>query len=73
VAADGLSRAMILRELPRIRRGAHLSNPRVRTLQATSVRVKTPDDALLVEADGNVRGLTPATFRILPSALRILA
>ncbi|HYY56734.1 MAG TPA: hypothetical protein VE842_05335, partial [Pyrinomonadaceae bacterium] len=72
IAADGLSRAMILRELPRIRRGAHLSNPRVRTLQATSVRVKTPDDPLLVEADGNVRGLTPATFRILPRALRVL-
>ncbi|HEV2911766.1 MAG TPA: diacylglycerol kinase family protein [Pyrinomonadaceae bacterium] len=73
VAADGLTRAMILRELPRIRRGAHLSNPKVRILQAKGVQVKTPDEALLVEADGNLRGHTPASFRILPAALRVVA
>lgn len=72
LAAGGLTRRMILRELPRIRRGAHLSNPKVRVIRATRLHVKTPADALLVEADGNVRGLTPATFRIIPGALRVL-
>ncbi|HEX8852440.1 MAG TPA: hypothetical protein VF754_03085, partial [Pyrinomonadaceae bacterium] len=72
LATGGLTRRMILRELPRIRRGEHLSNPKVRVIRATRLHVKTPADALLVEADGNVRGRTPATFRIIPGALRVL-
>ncbi|MGA9993850.1 MAG: hypothetical protein WBP93_00420, partial [Pyrinomonadaceae bacterium] len=74
LACDGLTRAGILRELPRIRRGAHLSNPRVRVMRATSVSIETDggEDALMIEADGNVRGHTPAEFRIIPGALRIV-
>jgi YegS/Rv2252/BmrU family lipid kinase len=69
-----LTRATILRELPRIRRGEHLANERVRLIKAKHVRVETdkPEDALLVEADGNVRGHTPAEFRILPGAIRVM-
>ncbi|HEY6188132.1 MAG TPA: diacylglycerol kinase family protein [Pyrinomonadaceae bacterium] len=72
LAAGGLTRAVILRELPRIRTGAHLANPLVRIIQARSVRIVTPEDHLPVEADGNVRGHTPATFRIMPGALRVI-
>jgi YegS/Rv2252/BmrU family lipid kinase len=72
LAADGLTRPMILRELPRIRRGTHLANPKVRVIQATSVHVSTPEESLLVEADGNVRGHTPVHFRIMPRALRVI-
>ncbi|HEX8845253.1 MAG TPA: diacylglycerol kinase family protein [Pyrinomonadaceae bacterium] len=69
-----LTRATILKELPRIRRGEHLANPRVHLTRAKSVRVENEreKDALLVEADGNVRGRTPAEFRILPQALRVV-
>jgi diacylglycerol kinase (ATP) len=72
--AYGLSRAAILRELPRIRRGGHLANPRVREMKTTRVLIETlaPQDALPVEADGNVRGYTPAEFRIIPSALKVV-
>ena len=75
LACDGLTRASILRELPRIRRGAHLSNPRVRAMRATRVCIETDDqgDALMIEADGNVRGHTPAEFRIMPGALRVVS
>src|SRR5205085_392493 len=50
-----LTRASILRELPRIRRGEHLANPKVRIIKARHVHIetKTPEDALIVEADGN--------------------
>lgn len=69
-----LTRSTILRELPRIRRGEHLANPKVSIIRAARVRVETETtkDALLVEADGNVRGHTPAEFHILPSRLRIV-
>jgi diacylglycerol kinase (ATP) len=72
--AQDLSRAAILRELPRIRRGGHLANPRVRAIKTTRVLIETlaPQDALPVEADGNVRGHTPAEFRIIPSALKVV-
>jgi YegS/Rv2252/BmrU family lipid kinase len=70
----GITRATILRELPRIRRGAHLSNPNVRAVRATRVSIETDgaEEALPIEADGNVRGMTPAEFRIMPKALRIV-
>ena len=74
VLTSGLKRTTIMREMPRIRRGAHLANERVRIIKAGHVRVETetPEDALLVEADGNVRGHTPAEFHIMPGALRVI-
>ncbi|MDQ3820542.1 MAG: diacylglycerol kinase family lipid kinase [Acidobacteriota bacterium] len=70
-----LTRSTILRELPRIRRGEHLSNPKVSVIKARRVRVetKTLEDALLVEADGNLRGRTPAEFQIVPRSLRVIS
>ena len=67
-----VSRAELLRELARVRRGGHLANPKVLLRHATLVRVSTPDpaDALPVEADGDPRGRTPAAFRLMPAALR---
>ena len=75
VLTRDLTRATILRELPRIRRGEHVSNLRVRIVKARHIIIETdkPEDALLVEADGNVRGHTPAEFRIIPGALRVIA
>jgi diacylglycerol kinase (ATP) len=73
--AEDLTRRTILRELPRIRRGAHLDNPKVRLMRCARVRIETldKDAALPVEADGNVRGHTPAEFQIMPAALKVVA
>ena len=72
--ACDISRARILRELPRIRTGKHLQNPNVCYAKLARIRIETfaPGDALLIEADGNVRGHTPAEFRVLPRALRVV-
>ena len=69
-----LSRAGLLRELTRVHRGGHLANPKVRLARGQAVRVETfdPADSLGVEADGDVRGRTPAEFRVLPGALRVV-
>lgn len=74
VTARGLNRPQVLRELTRIHKGGHVENPKVRITQATSVRVETfaPEDAMPIEADGNVRGFTPVEFRIMPQALRFV-
>jgi len=74
VTASGLNRANVLRELGRIHKGGHVANPKVRITQGTKVRVETfsPEDAMQIEADGNVRGVTPVEFRVMPQALRFV-
>jgi diacylglycerol kinase (ATP) len=61
--------ADVLRAGPELRKGTHTTRADVREWQSTSVRVDGPP--LVVEADGEVLGTTPATFEIVPAALRI--
>lgn len=74
VLTHDLTRWGILRELPGIRRGEHLANANVRVVKAREVRIETGTgkESLLVEADGNVRGHTPAEFQIMPKAIRVV-
>lgn len=74
VSASGLTRAQVMRELARIHKGGHVVNPKVRIVQGTRVRIETfkPEDAMPIEADGNVRGFTPVEFRVLPGVLRFV-
>jgi diacylglycerol kinase family enzyme len=74
VLTHDLTRSTILRELPRIRRGKHVENANVRIVKTRRVRIESGDgrEALLVEADGNVRGYTPAEFQIMPKAIRVV-
>jgi diacylglycerol kinase (ATP) len=74
VTASGLSRAGVMRELPRIHSGGHLLNPKVNVFQGMQTVIETfsDEDGLLIEVDGNLRGTTPADFRVLRKALRIV-
>jgi len=71
VTARGLTRASVIRELARIHKGGHVVNPKVQIRQGIRVRVETfaPEDTMQIEADGNVRGVTPVEFRVMPRAL----
>ena len=75
VTASGLTRAAVIRELQRIYSGGHVKNSKVTITQGQMVRIGTfcREDGMLIEADGSVRGRTPVEFRIMPSALRIVA
>jgi YegS/Rv2252/BmrU family lipid kinase len=74
VTATGLNRVNVLRELTRIHKGGHVYNPKVRIAQGTAVNIETfsAEDAMPIEADGNVRGVTPVEFRVMPKALRFV-
>jgi diacylglycerol kinase (ATP) len=74
VTARGLSRPAILRELARIHKGGHVANPKVQIVQGSTVKIETfkPEDALLIEVDGNVSGRTPADYVVMPRALRVV-
>lgn len=74
VTASGLSRANVVTELSRVHTGGHVNNPKVTITQGTIVRIETlmTQDAMPLEADGNVRGVTPVQFQVLPAALRFI-
>jgi len=69
-----ITRLTIMRELRRIREGLHLNNPNIDIQKAEKFTVETieANDSLLIEADGNLRGRTPAEFRIMPKALNVV-
>ena len=72
VTASGLTRANVVKELSRVHKGGHIKNPKVNLTQGEIVRIETflLQDAMKIEADGNVRGVTPVQFQVMPAALR---
>ena len=75
ITASGLSRAEVVTELSRVHKGGHVNNPKVTITQGTIARIETflQQDAMPLEADGNVRGVTPVQFQVLPGALRFVS
>ena len=75
ITASGLSRMNVVTELSRIHTGGHVNNPKVTIMQGTIARIETflQQDAMLIEVDGNVRGVTPVQFQVLPGALRFVS
>ena len=56
--------------LPKVYRGTHLPHRNIAELRAGRVQVDT-DQPFLVEADGEILGTTPATFGVIPGAIRL--
>jgi diacylglycerol kinase (ATP) len=65
------SRIGMLGMFSKIATGAHVHAPGVLYFQASEVRVESEPPALL-DLDGDLFGMTPATFTVLPSAVRIV-
>jgi YegS/Rv2252/BmrU family lipid kinase len=80
-ADDGLFDVIILGDLakpelifniPRIYRGTHLSHPKVDSLQGREIVIEA-QQRMFMQAEGELIGETPASFRILPAALQLRA
>ena len=56
--------------LPRLKRGTHLDHPKTQFRRGRRV-VAQADERVLIEADGEVVGSLPATFKIIPGALLV--
>ena len=67
-----VSRLDLARNLHKLYRGTHTHHPKATIRRARRV-VVTPRSPLPIEADGEQPGLTPATFEVVPSALRLRA
>ncbi|HVL25923.1 MAG TPA: diacylglycerol kinase family protein [Thermomicrobiales bacterium] len=69
VTVAGASRAEILRNLPRVFTGAHMTHPAVRHWRTTHLTIEA-DPGIGVETDGEVLDGTPARFEVVPRAIR---
>ena len=66
-----IGKADLIRSLPRIYKGTHLTHPKVTMKKAREIEIKSKHP-LNLQADGELLGELPARFRILPSALNII-
>jgi YegS/Rv2252/BmrU family lipid kinase len=65
-------RSFLTRVLPRVFNGAHVENPEVISKRAREVRIEA-DRPFAVYADGDHLADLPASVRLLPKALRVIA
>jgi len=72
IITNRASRLDVVRELPRIRRGGYLDNPKVDMLRAAEVSLVTSRPVPL-DIDGESGNYAPARFRLLPSVIRFAA
>jgi YegS/Rv2252/BmrU family lipid kinase len=73
ISIGDLSATKIFTSAPRVYTGSHLSMPEVSHALARKITVRASDrDAeVALEVDGELPGRLPATFQIVPSALRV--
>ena len=67
---DDLTKPDLLRSLPRIYRGTHLTHPKVIMKRAKEIEIRSTHKMSL-QADGELLGEAPACFRVLPAALNV--
>jgi diacylglycerol kinase (ATP) len=60
----------LARNLHRLYRGTHVNHPKADFSRAVRVVVE-PDSPVPIEADGEQPGVTPATFEVVPAAIRL--
>ena len=65
-----LTKRDLMLTLPKTYRGKHLPHPKATVLRGPRVEVRAAE-ALPVELDGEQPGTTPASFEIVPGALRL--
>jgi len=70
VVASSLGRGALIRLKPRLRRGTHLSDPRVAAYTAREVRIEA--EGIIAYADGERIAALPLLVSCIPGAVRLL-
>jgi diacylglycerol kinase (ATP) len=71
VIIGNISKIGLLKALPSVYKGTHLTHPLVRLEKATSIKIESKKK-FLVQADGEILGEGPASFHILSGALSLV-
>lgn len=74
IVIEAMSRAEFALNFPKVYRGAHLSHPKVREYRVAAVRIELIGEGqrMFVEAEGELFGEAPASFHVIPGALRLV-
>jgi YegS/Rv2252/BmrU family lipid kinase len=73
VAIGDVSRSKMILSSPRVYRGTHLSMKEVSHRRARTVHAEAiGNDPVELDVDGETPGILPATFRVLPRALKLV-
>lgn len=72
VTIKDVNKVRLLYNFPRLYRGTHTTHPKVDIYKAKRVDVRTSEE-LLLQMDGEVVGEAPASFSIIPSALKVIS
>jgi diacylglycerol kinase (ATP) len=72
VILGDLSKLELIANVPRVYKGTHLTHPKVANYKVREVAVESAE-RLLVQADGELVGQSPASFRMVPGVLRVIA
>jgi diacylglycerol kinase (ATP) len=71
VIIGNMGKFELLKEFPTVYKGTHIYHPKVRIKKATHVTIESPEP-MLVHADGELLGESPASFWVMPAALNIV-
>jgi diacylglycerol kinase family enzyme len=72
VILKDLGKAEFLLNVPRVYKGTHLTHPKVESLRAKEIRVEARQ-RMFIQAEGELVGEAPASFRMIPGALNLRA
>jgi len=70
IVIGDVSKAEFLITVPKAYKGTHLTHPKVDAYRAREVRVEA-EGWMFLQADGELIGEAPVTFRVVPQALRV--
>jgi len=70
VIIGDVSKPDLIYSLPRVYKGTHLTHPKISVRRVKQVKVNCRE-GLAMQADGELLGQSPATFTVLPSALKL--
>ena len=71
VAVGDVGKFELLKMWPTLYNGSHIRHPKIEERKTTTVTIES-NEQLLVEADGDIVGESPASFWVIPSALTVV-
>ncbi len=71
VILGNLNKLEVVMNVPRVYKGTHLTHPKVSHFSAKEIHVEAKE-RMFLQAEGELIGEAPATFQVLPRALKVL-
>ena len=71
VIVGDMGKFELLKELPTVYKGTHINHPKVKMRKTKHITIQSPE-RMLVYADGELLGESPASFWVMPAALSIV-